>query len=179
MHYTNGKKQLNLYQLRQLFPHASIPENADLTSFGWYKVTPTAMPSGEDGAVWIQGVPEQRDGVWYQTWKKQAIPFEELQENALSALRSKLNEFVDAPIIYKGHMFRLNVESLYALSVVPGILYSEDYELKLDKREDFQALLYAYCERISSSYSRISPIMAHIRSATSYEQVLALSREVL
>lgn len=71
---------VTLMQVRQLHPAVSFPHdpaNEALAPFGYARVQPTPQPTGD---VVTQGQPEQRDGVWYQTWEVREFTAEELAE---------------------------------------------------------------------------------------------------
>jgi len=71
---------VTLQGIRRANPNASIPSNPDdatLSMLGYARIQPTPRPEGD---VVTEGKPEQRDGVWYQTWEVREFTAEELAE---------------------------------------------------------------------------------------------------
>jgi hypothetical protein len=58
-------------------PDGSVPPNVDiatLESAGVLIVRPTPRPAADPGMVVVEGPPENKDGVWWQTWIQEAAP---------------------------------------------------------------------------------------------------------
>ena len=69
-----------IYELRREFTNTMVPDEPDdeaLAMLGYARVHPAPPPEGD---VVTPGKPEERDGVWYQTWEVRDFTAEELEE---------------------------------------------------------------------------------------------------
>ena len=69
-----SKELTNIYDIRKSHPNMSIPDGADLSDLGYAPVLDIGFPTPEVGFMFIEGPLEQRDGKWYTTHVKQAVP---------------------------------------------------------------------------------------------------------
>jgi len=76
-------ESVSLYEMQQENPTVSFPSDPNdeaLEPFGYARINQTDPPPGD---VVTEGQPEQRDGVWYQTWEVRDFTADELAEREL------------------------------------------------------------------------------------------------
>jgi len=73
--YTNSTESKHISTIRTDNPNMSIPDGADLSDIGWFKIESVPQPTPETGFTFVEGQPEQYEpGKWRQTCVSQALP---------------------------------------------------------------------------------------------------------
>ena len=68
--YVKDDQTVSIYALRDMYPHASIPDGGDASMFGWSLLIETPAPEQEYGFTVTESTPV--NGV--QTWDKARLP---------------------------------------------------------------------------------------------------------
>lgn len=72
-----NSRDVSLSQVRRTLPNVSLPRSPSdeqMAALAYPRIHPAERPSGD---VVTEGQPEQRDGVWYQTWEVREFTAEE------------------------------------------------------------------------------------------------------
>lgn len=146
---------LNIEQIRKAHPHISIPNDADLTSFGYAKVHPAEAPQPLPGHRVEAAEPVEVEGRWQYGWRQVPLTDAEKAERAKAGVPSQVA------------MRQARLALLYA-----GLL--DDVQPAIDSIPDPISRRAAQIEWEYSSYvERDKPLVAGIAAAVglSVEQV--------
>jgi hypothetical protein len=112
MSYFKDSIQYTIHQVRQANPQVSIPDGADLSDLGYYRIEPVTQPTAEPGERVTAGDPEEYEpGKWREVWNVTAIPLTEMQAQRLAELAALRYEKETAGIILNGATIETNRES--------------------------------------------------------------------
>lgn len=76
MNYINSKNEVfSLASIRESFPNMSIPDGADISELGFFRIYPAiSLPSVGPGEVIVPQPPEKVDGVWREAFAIESLP---------------------------------------------------------------------------------------------------------
>jgi len=112
MMYLKDSTQYTLPQIRKLHPQVSIPDGADLTDLGYYRIESVNPPTVTTTQRLTQGEPEEYEsGKWRETWIVTDIPLSEVKATKQSELAALRYEKETAGITLNGATIETNRES--------------------------------------------------------------------
>ena len=129
--------------IRRANPNISLPRNPSddtLAALGYAHIQPATRPPGD---VVRQGQPEERDGVWYQTWEAREFTAEE----KAAQLEAKRRGMVVSKA--KAHIALHNAG-----------LYQQVVDMMADPATDPVAVI---AWNTASEYSRLSPNLLAVK----------------
>lgn len=150
MVYVKDNKIFYINEIRKLFPNTSIPDDADLSEFGFAKLIYTTPPAPLPWHRLDQGNPANNT----QTWVHVPLTETEILNQCSSLLNDRLNMFVSE----KGYDNILSACS-YATSTVPK------FQL------EGQTCVRARDESWSKLFSIISEVRDGLREMPTWEQI--------
>ena len=113
---------------------SSAPAVEDLAMLGYAVVAETERPAGD---VVTEGQPEQRDGVWYQTWEVREFTAEEIEEQRKAQIPASVT-MRQARLAMLGAGILDDVEAaIAAMEGDEGRAARIDWEYALDVRRDW------------------------------------------
>ncbi len=103
MNYIKDSIQYTLSQIRKAHPQVSIPDGADLTDLGYYRVEAVAQPVITAIQRITKGNPEEyAPGQWRETWIVTDIPLSEVKSQRIDELANLRYQHETAGITLSG-----------------------------------------------------------------------------
>ncbi|MCP1363820.1 hypothetical protein BIS06_01020, partial [Halomonas sp. BBD48] len=87
-----NQRDVSLPAIRQALPQVSLPRkpsDAQMAALGYPRIQSTPRPTGD---VVTLGESQERDSVWYQTWKVRELTEDELAEQLAQARQDALTQ---------------------------------------------------------------------------------------
>lgn len=132
---TTTLETLTLSGLRRAHPHMSFPtagpDTATLASLGYAEVTAVDAPTITESQTVAEGVPEEVDGAWRQTWVVTDLAAEAVAAN-LTTAKAAACANIDA-----------RAEALRAAVLTPGSGQSAEYYLTHSEAVQYLAVMAA------------------------------------
>lgn len=182
--YLKDSTQYTIRQIRKLHPQVSIPDGADLTDLGYYRIEPVTQPTAQPGERVTAGDPEEyAPGKWRETWIVTAIPLSEVQAQRLNELAALRYQHETAGITLNGTVIETDRESqalitgAYSYSLLnPSVLIdwkAESGWIQIDAAT-IAGIAGAVASHVQACFSNERTLSEAIMSAETVEAVQAI-----